>query len=152
MDIEQISRLAELMTENDLSEISLQTADVKLKLKRGFEPVVAAPMAAPAPVAVHAAAGAAAPAHDAAADDAAAPAATIASPIVGTFYAAPAPDAPPFVKVGDTVDADTVVCIVEAMKVMNEIKAEQCGVIRKVLVDNATPVEFGQPLFEIDPA
>jgi acetyl-CoA carboxylase biotin carboxyl carrier protein len=103
-------------------------------------------------VAVHAAAGAAAPAHDAAADDAAAPAATIASPIVGTFYAAPAPDAPPFVKVGDTVDADTVVCIVEAMKVMNEIKAEQCGVIRKVLVDNATPVEFGQPLFEIDPA
>jgi acetyl-CoA carboxylase biotin carboxyl carrier protein len=74
---------------------------------------------------------------------------TIDAPIVGTFYVAPAPDADAFVKPGDPVDADTVVCIVEAMKVMNEIKAEKSGVIKKILVDNASPVEFGQPLFEL---
>jgi acetyl-CoA carboxylase biotin carboxyl carrier protein len=105
--------------------------------------------AAPAPamaLAAPSAPAAAAPTADAQADDLGE---TIDSPIVGTFYAAPSPDADSFVKVGDTVSADTVVCIVEAMKVMNEIKAEKSGVIKRVLVDNATPVEFGQPLFEI---
>lgn len=75
---------------------------------------------------------------------------TINAPIVGTFYISPSPDAQPFVKVGDEVTADTVVCIVEAMKVMNEIKAEKNGVIREILVENSTPVEYGQALFVID--
>jgi acetyl-CoA carboxylase biotin carboxyl carrier protein len=73
------------------------------------------------------------------------------SPIVGTFYAAPAPDAAPFVRPGEKVSPETVVCIVEAMKVMNEVKAEISGVVRRVLVESGTPVEFGQPLFEIEP-
>ena len=77
---------------------------------------------------------------------------SIKSPIVGTFYTAPAPDADPFVKVGDTVHPDTVVCIVEAMKVMNEIKAEKAGTIRRIVAENGMPVEYNQPLFEIDPA
>jgi acetyl-CoA carboxylase biotin carboxyl carrier protein len=77
---------------------------------------------------------------------------TITSPIVGTFYSAPAPDKPPYVKAGDSVDEDTVICIVEAMKVMNEIKAEVRGTVVRVLVENATSVEYGQPLFEIKPA
>jgi acetyl-CoA carboxylase biotin carboxyl carrier protein len=94
----------------------------------------------------------AAPAAGRAAAAAEAPAAqTIDSPIVGTFYMAPAPDAPPFVKVGQTVTPDTVVCIIEAMKVMNEIKAGKHAVIRKILAENARPVEFGQPLYEVAP-
>ena len=75
---------------------------------------------------------------------------TIDSPIVGTFYRSPSPDAASFVKVGDTVTADTTVCIIEAMKVMNEIKAEKSGVIRDILVENGSAVEFGQPLFVIE--
>jgi acetyl-CoA carboxylase biotin carboxyl carrier protein len=105
--------------------------------------------AALAPAAVPAAAPAAVPAP---APVAAAPAATIDSPLVGTFYASPSPDAPAFVKEGSKVTPDTTICIIEAMKVMNEIKAEKSGVIRKVLAVNGKPVQFGQPLFEIDPA
>jgi acetyl-CoA carboxylase biotin carboxyl carrier protein len=74
------------------------------------------------------------------------------SPMVGTFYRAPAPDADPYVDVGDTVKADTVLCIVEAMKLMNEIKAEMAGVVRRILVETGQPVEFGQPMFLIEPA
>lgn len=148
MDIRQISQLARVMTTHDLTEVTLETADLKLSLRRGrVVEAVAMPMvreAAPvAPAAASAPSSAAPPAS---------PFAAITSPIVGTFYVAPAPDAPPFVKPGDKVGPETVVCIVEAMKVMNEIKAETSGVIRRVLVENGTPVEFGQPLFEIEPA
>jgi len=72
--------------------------------------------------------------------------------MVGTFYAAPSPEAPSFVKVGDTIDEDTVMCIVEAMKLMNEIKAEMRGIVKKVLVENGQPVEYGQPMFLVDPS
>ena len=147
MNIEEIRKVAELMEKHDLSEFSIHCEDMKLKLKRGADTVVtASPAPAMAPAAPVAPA-AAAPTADAQGDDALGE--TIDSPIVGTFYAAPSPDADAFVNVGDTVSADTVVCIVEAMKVMNEIKAEKSGVIKQILVDNATPVEFGQPLFEI---
>jgi acetyl-CoA carboxylase biotin carboxyl carrier protein len=146
MNIEEIRKVAELMEKHDLSEFSIHCEDMKLKLKRGADTVVAAAPAPAMALAAPSAPAAAAPTADAQADDLGE---TIDSPIVGTFYAAPAPDADSFVKVGDTVSADTVVCIVEAMKVMNEIKAEKSGVIKRVLVDNATPVEFGQPLFEI---
>lgn len=151
MDIRKITQLAQLMSAHDLSEVSVETADITLVLRRGrvMEAV------APAPVANVLTAGpAAAPAlAPVAAAVPAAPAfAAITSPIVGTFYLAPSPDAPPFVKAGDSVGPETVVCIVEAMKVMNEIKAETSGIIRRILIENGTPVEFGQPLFEIEPA
>ena len=146
MDNRRIAQLAQLMSAHDLSELSMETADVKLVMRRGR--VVEAVAAAPAPVALPAAGAPAA----AAAPPAPPPAAAITSPIVGTFYLAPSPDAPPFVKPGDKVGPETVVCIVEAMKVMNEVKAELSGVIRRILVENGTPVEFGQPLFEMEPA
>jgi acetyl-CoA carboxylase biotin carboxyl carrier protein len=149
MDIRKISQLAQLMTAHDLSEISFESADVKLMLKRGrLVEALAAPVLAAAGTAVPTAA----PAAGAATAAPVAAAATITSPIVGTFYFAPAPDAPPFVRPGDKVGPETVVCIVEAMKVMNEVKAELSGVIRRVLIENGTPVEFGQPLFELEPA
>lgn len=148
MDIRKISQLAQVMTTHDLTEVTVETADLKLSLRRGrVVEAVAMPLAREAapvtPAAAPAPSSAAAPAASFAA---------ITSPIVGTFYLAPAPDAPPFVKPGDKVGPETVVCIVEAMKVMNEIKAETSGVIRRILVENGTPVEFGQPLFEIEPA
>ena len=147
MKIDDIKAIAEIVAANDLAELKLERDGFTLEIKRGSAAVIAAPvsMVAPAPVAAPAAApAAAAPA---------APAAnrvTIDSPLVGTLYRAPSPEAAPFVKVGDKVTADTVVCIVEAMKVMNEIKAEKSGVIRDILVDNGSAVEFGQPLFVIE--
>jgi acetyl-CoA carboxylase biotin carboxyl carrier protein len=155
MKFDEIDKVAKLMQDYELSEFCLESEDMKLKMKRGSDvvAVATAPMAAPA-----AAMAAAAPAAPAAAEagtaaegkgsDISGP--TIDSPIVGTFYSAPAPDAPAFVKAGDQVDPETVVCIVEAMKVMNEIKAEKSGVIKRVLVENAAPVEYGQPMFELE--
>ncbi len=159
MKLDEIKTIVELMSEHDLSEFRIDADDMQLSIIRGSKaPVVisqpmpmAAPMAAPMPIASAAPAAPAASAPVAAAP-AAAPAnqITIDSPTVGTFYRSSAPDAPPFVSVGSKVDTETVVCIVEAMKVMNEIKAEKCGVIKEILVDNAQPVEFGQALFVIE--
>jgi acetyl-CoA carboxylase biotin carboxyl carrier protein len=160
MDIEQIKAIIAMMKENDLTEFSMEQDGLKIRLKRGPEgvqQVVTLPpgpaAAAPAsPVAPAAGSGAIAPA--AAAAPAAAPSDVkhIVSPMVGTFYRSAAPDAPPYVEVGQTVDEETVVCIIEAMKVMNEIKAEMKGVITQVLVENAKPVEFGQKLFAVKPS
>lgn len=111
--------------------------------------IVAAPAAAPAPTPQTPAAPPA-PAPAPATEDTSSHV-EVKSPMVGTFYTAPAPDSPPFVKVGDSVDIGTVVCIVEAMKLMNEIESEAKGKIAKILVENGQPVEFGQPLFLIDP-
>lgn len=154
MEIKDIRRIVELMKNNDLSEFSMKDKDFALELKRGGQevvyaaaPVAAAPVAAaPVAAAAPAVAGAEAPAVDE--NDGLV---EVPSPIVGTFYCKPAPDADVFVKVGDEVSEDTVVCIVEAMKVMNEIKAEVKGVIKKVLVDDASPVQYGQPLFLVEP-
>ena len=148
MKIEEIESLARMMSEYDLSEFKIKIEGCNLCIRRGAQetPVV---VAAPAAVA---AAPAAAPAAAEAAP-AAAPAAarvSIDSPLVGTFYRAASPDAAPFVNVGDKVTPDTVVAIIEAMKVMNEIKAEKGGVIKEILVENGLPVEFGQPLFVIE--
>ncbi len=155
MKIEEIKTIVKLMSENDLTEFKIEAEDMHLCIKRGGQnvapviaqtlpPVVAAP-AAPIPAAAPAAAAPAAPAA------ASAPAGeTIDSPIVGTFYRSSAPGVEPFVKVGSKVEADTTVCIVEAMKVMNEIKAEKSGVIKEILVENGQPVEYGQPLFVIE--
>lgn len=153
MDIEQIKAVIAMMKENDLTEFSMEQDGLKIRIKRGpegFQQVVtmpAAPAVAPAPAAA-VAAPAAAPAPAAAAPS---DVKHIVSPMVGTFYRSAAPDAPPYVEVGQAVDEETVVCIIEAMKVMNEIKAEMKGVITQVLVDNAKPVEFGQKLFAVKP-
>jgi acetyl-CoA carboxylase biotin carboxyl carrier protein len=143
MDIEDIKQLVRLMVDNDLSQLDITDGEKKIALKRGPSgvPVVMAPAAvAPAPAA------------------AGEPAAALAeelleirSPMVGTFYAAPSPDSDPYVAVGVLVSDDTVVCIVEAMKVMNEIKAECSGTIAEVCVKNAQPVEYGQVLFRVRP-
>ncbi|MEN7973418.1 MAG: acetyl-CoA carboxylase biotin carboxyl carrier protein [Verrucomicrobiota bacterium] len=150
MEIKDIKRIVELMKNNDLSEFSMKDDDFELAMKRGGEPqvVVAAAPAVAAPVA---AAPAAAPAAAAPAADEDDGLIEIPSPIVGTFYRKPAPDADNFAKVGDEISEDSVVCIVEAMKVMNEIKAEVKGVIKKILVDDASPVQYGQTLFLVEP-
>ena len=150
MEFEKIRTLVSMMGEYNLSEIKIEMDGCNLCLSRnsGAEvaaaaaPVAVAPVAV-APAAVPAPAAAAAPAADA-------PKVTIDSPLVGTLYRAPGPDAQPFVQIGDRVNPDTTVCIIEAMKVMNEIKAEKSGVIKEILVDNAQPVEYGQPLFVIE--
>jgi acetyl-CoA carboxylase biotin carboxyl carrier protein len=149
MEIKDIKRIVELVKNNELTEFSLKDKDFELVLKRGGEQVVyAAPPVAAAPAVAPASAPAVAPAP---AEDASDDLPEILSPIVGTFYRKPSPDADVFVQVGDEVDEDTVVCIVEAMKVMNEIKAECKGVIKKILVEDASPVQYGQPLFLVEP-
>jgi len=150
-DVKKIRRLVELMEEHDLAEIDLRQAEQRIRLRRGFEPQMYPAAGHPAPL-PHSAASSASHAHGAAPAPVAAdsgPATTINSPMVGTFYSAANPDSPPFAKVGDIVSADSVVCIIEAMKVFNEIQAEVAGQVAAVLVENGQPVEFGQPLFKI---
>ncbi len=155
-DVRKIRRLVELMKEHDLTEVDLQEGDLRIQLRRGAAPVqpvlVAAP-AAPAP-AVPSVPLPSLPGGGLAAAAAAGPKAAetllIKSPMVGTFYSAPDPESPPFVKVGDPIGPETVVCIVEAMKVFNQIPAEVSGRIVAVLVENGASVEFGQPLFKVD--
>ena len=164
LDIRKLKELIRLMVENELTEIDLKDEKETVSLRRegSLAPVVqmspapAAPPAAPAPAAP-AAPAPAAPAPAAAPAAEPSPADTsnleqITSPMVGTFYSAAKPESPAFANVGDTVTADTTVCIVEAMKIFNEIKAEQSGVIEKVLVSNGDSVEFGQALFLVRPA
>jgi len=156
VDLKDIKAIIDLMKKNSVSEFELEKQDFKIKLKRATnggapnvvyeeQPATIAYMPAPA---VASAAVVAAPA--------AAPAASseleVKSPMIGTFYRAPSPESAPYIDVGAEVNPDTVVCIIEAMKVMNEIKAEAKGVITQVLVENAKPVEFGQPLFKLRPS
>ncbi len=136
------------MRKNDLSVFKMESEGFKITLKKGndFQPVIqhAAPMIAPVAVPVAASAAASAPvANDKLKD--------IPSPMVGTFYGSPSPDAQAFVKVGQDVDENTVVCIIEAMKVMNEIKADVRGTIAELVAENGKPVQFGQALFRIVP-
>ncbi len=151
-DVRRIRRLVELMNEFDLAEIDLRQENHRIRLRRGAElpPLEAAPAPAAAPRTAAPAAPAAAPKPEpvAAADDKNIVA--IKSPMVGTFYRSPSPDAGPFVKVGDHVGPETTVCVIEAMKVFNELPAECSGQIVAVLVENGEPVEFGQPLFRVD--
>ncbi|MEX1223166.1 MAG: acetyl-CoA carboxylase biotin carboxyl carrier protein [Pirellulales bacterium] len=148
-DVDQIRQLVELMQQHDLGEIDLREGEQRVRLRRGREPEVRTPtmVAAPPP----ASAAAPTPAAPAGGDDADAGAIYVTSPMVGTFYAAGSPDAAAFVKVGDHVGKDTIVCIVEAMKVFNEIPAEVAGRVTSILVENGDPVEYGQKLFKIDP-
>ena len=122
MKIEEIKTIVKLMSEHDLTEFKIEAEECNLCIRRGCS--------SPAPKA--------------------APAETIDSPLVGTFYRAPSPEAQPYAKIGDRVSADTVVGIIEAMKVLNEIKAEKSGVIKEILVENGQPVEYGDALFVIE--
>ena len=153
IDIRKLKELVRLMVENDLTELDIRDEQETVTVKRpGLHavpqvvaaPVMAAPVAHAAPAAAPAAAAAPAPAKETL------PA--IESPMVGTFYGSPSPDKPPFIAVGAQVNANTVVCLVEAMKIFNEIKAERSGTVAKVLVQSGQAVEFGQPLFMIKPS
>jgi len=157
VELKDIKAIIDLMKKNSISEFELERQDFKIKLKRGnvsasgdempaqvyMQPVAALPPANPgvtAPV-VSAAVPMPAPSTDI----------EIKSPMIGTFYRSPSPEAGAYVEVGSEVNPDTVVCIIEAMKVMNEIKAEVKGVITQITVENAKPVEFGQPMFKVRP-
>jgi acetyl-CoA carboxylase biotin carboxyl carrier protein len=148
-DVRKIRKFIELMNEHDLSEIDLRQNDQRIRLRRGPETVA---VASPPPAAAPSAAAPAAPVGGATPSSAAETAGghLIRSPMVGTFYAAPNPDSPPFVKVGDQVGPEKTVCIVEAMKVFNEIPAECSGKIVAVLVSSGDAVEFNQPLFRVE--
>lgn len=151
MDIEQVRQLVELMKEHELTELLVRDGDKRVILRRGpaGQVLVNPPAVVQAPVPVAPAPQAAAPVEPPAAPAEDANLVPIRSPMVGTFYAAPDPQSKPFVGPGSEIGADSVVCIIEAMKVFNEIKAEVAGTIEKVLVQNAQPVEFGQPLFMV---
>lgn len=156
MDLRKLKTLIDLVSESGVAELEITEGDDRVKI---VNRVGAAPMAAAAPAViatpvVASAAPAAAPAPAVAAEPASAPVAaedtrTINSPMVGTFYRAPSPGAKPFADVGQKVKAGDTVCIIEAMKLLNEIETEYDGVIKEILVENGQPVEFGQPLFVI---
>ena len=163
MNQKELKELIDYLVEKDIAEFEFERGDIKVRVKRGAAAVQYAPAEAryvtipPAPLPV-AHSAVAPPVAAAPATPAAAPAAEISeeaglhiirSPIVGTFYEAPSPGAPPFVKVGDTVSDGQVLCIIEAMKLMNEIESDVAGEIVKKYVVNAQPVEYGQPLFGI---
>ncbi len=158
MDLKDIKAIIDLMKKNSITEFELERQDSKIRLKRGLngsgstvqqdDSITTTPVPAQPIIAVPATSPAALPAVS--------PSATtgevdIKSPMIGTFYRAPSPEAGNYVEVGSEVNAETVVCIIEAMKVMNEIKAEVKGVVTQILVENAKPVEFGQPLFKVRP-
>ena len=148
-DIKEIKAIIDLMKKHDLSVFEIEKEGFRLKLQRAAsasQPTISAPAAAGGP-AKGAVAGPEPPPAAKAIESV--PMKEIVSPMVGTFYRAASPDAPPFVEVGKPVTEDTVVCIIEAMKVMNEIKAETSGVVAEVLADNAKPVQFGQALFRV---
>jgi acetyl-CoA carboxylase biotin carboxyl carrier protein len=153
IDIRKLKELVRLMVENDLTELDIRDEQETVTVKRpgihAVPQVVAAPVMHAAPAAVAPAAAAAPAAASPAAAKEVLPA--IESPMVGTFYATPGPDKPPFVSVGSKVGPDTTVCLIEAMKIFNEIKAETSGTVEEVLVKSGQPVEFGQPLYRIRP-
>ena len=161
IDIHKIAKLIEIVSKSDVSEINLKQGEEELKITRekavaqSVQTVIAAPVAAPAPAPAPAAAAAPVPAATA---PAAAPAVSAApdaaklmkSPMVGTFYRSASPTAAPFVEEGASVKEGDTLCIIEAMKMMNQIQADRSGVIKKILVENGSTVEFDQPLFEFE--
>ena len=145
-DVRTIKYLVGLMSQHDLNEIDLREGDLRIRLRRGSRKIVVSPSAAP----VAAASSGAAPPVPAAASETAPALHVIKSPTPGTFYGSPSPDAEPFVRVGTRVIPATVVCIIEAMKIFNEITADCSGIIKEVLVENQQPVEYGQVLLRVD--
>ena len=160
MNQKELKELIEFLIEKDIAEFELERGDVKVRIKRGADaqaaPVISHIMAAPSAATPSPVSYAPPVGHPPAAAPPAAPAAEpqeelhiVKSPIVGTYYESPAPGAPPFIKPGDVVTAGQVLCIIEAMKLMNEIESDASGEIVKMLASNGKPVEYGQPLFAI---
>lgn len=158
MKVKEIRDLIDFLADSGLEEVNIETEEFKIKVKRSNEAQVIETVAAPAPVVAAAPVPVAAPAPAATPAPAAAEAPAgnnyieIKSPMIGTFYTAANPESPDFVSVGDKVSAGSPVCIIEAMKLFNEIESDISGTIVKVLAENAQPVEFDQPLFLVDPS
>jgi acetyl-CoA carboxylase biotin carboxyl carrier protein len=157
MDLKEIQNLIKFVSKSGVNEVKLEAEDFKITIKTGTSPtettiVHQAPMAATPQAAAQVPAPVAAMTEAAPTEDKNSNLIEITSPIIGTFYRKSAPDKPNFVEVGDVIKANSVVCIIEAMKLFNEIEAEVSGKIVKVLVDESSPVEFGQPLFLVDPS
>ncbi|WP_415906532.1 acetyl-CoA carboxylase biotin carboxyl carrier protein [Neptuniibacter sp. QD72_48] len=146
MDIRKVKKLIELLEESNINEIEIKEGEESVRISRGSS-VVAAPVAAP--VAVAAPAAAPAPATEAAPEAPQTSGHVVKSPMVGTFYTAPSPSSPAFAEVGQTVKVGDVICIVEAMKMMNQIEADKAGLIEAILVEDGQPVEYDQPLVTI---
>lgn len=154
MDIRKIKKLIELLEDSEIAEIEIQEGEESVRISRNAAPV-AAPIAAPVTIAAPAAAPVAAPAAapvaaPAAAEEDAIDGHVVTSPMVGTYYEAPSPNANAFVKVGDKVNVGDTLCIVEAMKMLNQIESDKAGTIKALLVEDGQPVEYGEPLFVID--
>jgi acetyl-CoA carboxylase biotin carboxyl carrier protein len=152
MDLRKLKKLIDLVQESGIAELEITEGEEKVKIVKGGEatvtpvvpataPLAGAPATAPAPAAAPAAAAAEEPAQ---------PGHALKAPMVGTFYRSPSPEAKPFVEVGQNVKAGETVCIIEAMKLMNEIEADATGMIKAILVESGQPVEYGQPLFLIE--
>lgn len=161
MEIKEIQNLIKFVAKSGASEVSLEMGDIKITIKTDkgdvIAPVAAVQQAAPvvvspAPEVVAAPSAPVAPAAAPAAAEASSNQHTVKSPIIGTFYRKPSPDKPNFVEIGDRVSEGDTLCVIEAMKLFNEIEAETSGTIVQILLDDSSPVEFDQPLFIIDPA
>lgn len=157
MDLKEIQNLIKFVSKSGVNEVKLEAENFKITIKTGMSPtettiVHQAPTAATSEAAAQAPVTVATMTEVAPTEDKNSNLIEITSPIIGTFYRKSAPDKPNFVKVGDVIQANSVVCIIEAMKLFNEIEAEVSGKIVKVLVDESSPVEFGQPLFLVDPS
>ena len=155
MNQKELKELIEFLIEKDVAEFELERGDVKVRIKRGAIVTVAPPMLQSVPMVAAAPAPQAESTAAAQAPRSAAPSEEglhmVKSPIVGTFYESPSPGSPPFVKSGDVIEAGQVLCIIEAMKLMNEIEADVSGEVVKRLVNNGQPVEYGQALFSVRP-
>ncbi len=150
MNLKEIKEIVKMMQDHDLAEVEIEREGEKLKLKKTGVTIAASGMM-PAPMVVSAPSmPSPAPVVKAPEPARSANAVEVTSPMVGTFYRAPSPEAPPYIEVGQTVEVGQVVCIVEAMKLMNEIKSEVRGKVVEILANNAEPVEFGQPLFVVE--
>lgn len=153
MDIRKVKKLIEMLEESSLAEIEINEGEESIRISRTSSAVPAAPMQMMAPAAVAPAAvpaASAAPAQESIEDAGIPSGHAVKSPMVGTFYGAPSPGAKAFVQVGDSVSVGDTLCIVEAMKMLNEIEADKAGVVKAILKENAQPVEYGEPLFVIE--
>jgi acetyl-CoA carboxylase biotin carboxyl carrier protein len=149
MDLRKLKKLIDLVQESGIAELEITEGEEKVKIVRGGQVEVVPVAAPPAAAAVVGAAPAPVPAGQGPAAPAAPEGHVVKSPMVGTFYRASSPDAEPFAEVGDTVKAGQTICIIEAMKLMNEIEADHDGVVKAILVENGQPVEYGEPLIVI---
>lgn len=155
MNLKELKELIEILKNTDISELEIERSGVKVRLRKGgdvtFHPVMPRMEYPPASIVAPAAAEPERPAAAAAAAPAASNQIKVTSPIVGTFYRANSPEKPPYVEIGDIVKKGQILCIIEAMKLMNEIESEAAGKVVQVLVENGQPVEYGQALFVIEP-